>query len=175
MTALRTRSLQWFEAQQTACQPRPACSRALCLEPTSDTRASLHPTMQIRLWRSFRAVFLLSIPSPLPRWCWLLVRAQRRACWQPSRRSLAAIPDQSSLRYWEDIQAHTPSPECNPESAVTGRQRYPGHRRSQQEGASGTQGPSDPCLKMAKGSEGHPGAAQPCSSGHRAAFPKENM
>lgn len=33
----------------------------------------------------------------------------------------------------------------------------------------------DPCLQMAKRSEGRPGAAQPCPPGHRAALPKENM
>lgn len=33
-----------------------------------------------------------------------------------------------------------PAPACSPESAVTGRQRHPGHRRSQQDGASAAQG-----------------------------------
>lgn len=134
--------MQWFGAQQAACQLSPASPKALCLEvePTSDTGTPLHPTMQISLWSCFRAVFLLSIP---------VLCLAGAGCWSASSAEAAGSPLGAAwLPFPANPHADTgrtsrlthPARACNPESAVTGRQRHPGHRRSQQDGASAAQG-----------------------------------
>lgn len=108
-------------------------------EPTSRTGTLLHPAVQTRLWSSFTAQHLQSPPSA-GTGCRSEPGAEPR--WQPSTaQRFPANPPGDTGRSREahpgSHAQHCQAPACSPESAVTGRQRRPGHQRSQREGSRG--------------------------------------
>lgn len=145
MAALKTRSLQCFGAQQAAWQPRPASPRALCLEvePTSDIRTPLHPTMQIRVRNSLEQFYRSA--SPVLSLAGAGCRSEHGAepAGSPLGEAWLRFPANPHTDTGRTSRLTRPAPACNPESAVTSRQRHPGHRRSQQDGASAAQGCGD--------------------------------
>lgn len=112
MAAPKSRSLQWFGAQQVARQPGPPPPRALHLEAelAGDTGTPLHPAVQIRLWSSFTTQHLRSPPSA-GAGCRSEPGAEPR--WQPSTAQPGCDSRPILLEILggagKHIQAHTPS------------------------------------------------------------------
>lgn len=142
--APKSKGLQWFGAQWVARQPRHPLPVLSAWKWSPLVTPGHHSTPPCR--SGYGAVSPLSISSPLPR---PALAAGQSPAQSPAgshlRRSLAAIPGQSSWRYWEEwgstprltrpaLAQHCQAPACSPESAVTGRQRRPGCQRSQREG-----------------------------------------
>lgn len=132
MTIIKTKSLQWFGAQQAACQPSPA-------QPFPGPSA----------WKWSPPVTPEDHSTPSCRsGCGAVL--EQFSC---SASELGAEPAGSPLgAAWLPFPANPhadtgrtsrltrPAPAaCNPESAVTGRQRHPGHRRTEEDGASAAQ------------------------------------
>jgi len=138
-----SRSLQPSGARQ----PRPPASRALHLEAehTGDTRMPLCPAVQIRLQSSFTAQHLQS--------CLSASAGCRSAPRQSLQHSLAAIPGQSSWRYWEE-QGST-SKLAQPSAGTQPRASGDG-QRSHREGSRG-----------ASAAEGRGGRLTPACWRHR--------
>lgn len=144
MAAPKSRSLQWFGAQQAAQQPRPCSPRGLW--PVSRTHQSHQDTAPpCRADQAMEQFYRSASPVPSLGQHWLPVRARRRA-------PLAAVYGAAWLRFPANPPGdtgrsgeahpgshaqHCQAPACSPESAVTGRQRCLGHQRSQREGSRG--------------------------------------